>query len=124
MSDRDKQNKYNQHSNISNSLYARVNVGQDANKNSLDSAEPVHTGGSMNNEDERVSDNNTFTHTLLFYVIGLLTSAIIGFGIFKLFQNYFYGEGLSQALPSFMLIAGSLLIGFIISALVLKKIKV
>ena len=124
MSDRDKQNKYNQHSNISSSLYARVNVGQDADKKSLDSAEPIHTGGSMNNDDERVSDNSTFTHTLLFYVIGLVTSAIIGFGMFKLFQDYFYGEGLNQALPSFMLIAGSLLIGFIISALVLKKIKV
>ena len=78
----------------------------------------------MNNDDERVSDNSTFTHTLLFYIIGLVTSAIIGFGMFKLFKDYFYGEGLNQALPSFFLIAGSLLIGFIISSAILKKIKV
>lgn len=124
MSDRDKQNKYNQQSNISNSLYARVNVGQDADKNSLDSAEPMHTGGSMNNDDERVSDNNSFTHMLLFYIIGFLVSAIIGFGIFKLFQDYFYGEGLNQAFPSLALFSGSLIIGFLVSTVILKKLKV
>lgn len=123
MSDRDKQNKYNQQSNISNSMYARVNVGQDADKNSLDSAEPMHTGGSMNNDDERVSDNNSFTHMLLFYIIGFLVSAIIGFGIFKLFQDYFYGEGLNQAFPSLALFAGSLIIGFLVSTVILKKLK-
>lgn len=123
MSDRDKQNKYNQQSNISNSMYARVNVGQDADKNSLDSAEPMHTGGSMNNDDERVSDNNSFTHMLLFYIIGFLVSAIIGFGLFKLFQDYFYGEGLNQAFPSLALFAGSLIIGFLVSTVILKKLK-
>lgn len=123
MSDRDKENKYNQQSNISNSMYARVNVGQDADKNSLDSAEPMHTGGSMNNDDERVSDNNSFTHMLLFYIIGFLVSAIIGFGIFKLFQDYFYGEGLNQAFPSLALFVGSLIIGFLVSTVILKKLK-
>lgn len=123
MSDRDKQNKYNQQSTISNSLYARVNVGQDADKNSLDSAEPMHVGGSMNNDDERVSDNNSFTHMLLFYIIGFLVSAIIGFGVFKLFQDYFYGENLNQAFPSLALFAGSLISGFFISAVILKVAK-
>lgn len=123
MSDRDKENKYNQQSNISNSMYARVNVGQDADKNSLDSAEPMHTGGSMNNDDERVSDNKSFTHMLLFYIIGFLVSAIIGFGIFKLFQDYFYGEGLNQAFPSLALFVGSLIIGFLVSTVILKKLK-
>ncbi len=123
MSDRDKQNKYNQQSNISNSLYARVNIGQDADENSLDSAEPMHVGGSMNNDDERVSDNNSFTHMLLFYIIGFLVSAIIGFGVFKLFQDYFYGENLNQAFPSLALFAGSLVSGFFISAVILKVAK-
>ena len=123
MSDRDKLNKHNQQNNISNSLYARVNVGQNADKNSLDGAEPSHTGGSMNNDDERVSDNSTFTHTLLFYMIGFVASSIVGFGLFKLFQDYFYGEGLNQAFPSLALFIGSLIIGFFISDLILKKVK-
>lgn len=124
MSDRDKQNKYNQKSNISNSLYARVNVGQNADKNSLDGIEPSHTGGSMNNEDERVKDNHSLTHMVLFYIIGFLLSAIVGFGFFKLFQDYFYGEGLNQAFPSLALVGGSLIIGFLISGVILKKLKV
>lgn len=123
MSDRDKQHKYNQQSNISNSLYTRVNIGQDADKNSLDSAEPIHTGGSMNNVDERVVDNSSLTHMLLFYIIGFLMSAIIGFVFFKLFQDYFYGEGLNQAFPSLLLFAGSISIGFFISTVILKKLK-
>lgn len=124
MRDRDKQNKYNQKSNISNSLYARVNVGQNADKNSLDGIKPSHTGGSMNNEDERVADNHSLTHMVLFYVIGFLLSAIVGFGFFKLFQDYFYGEGLNQAFPSLALFGGSLVIGFLISGVILKKLKV
>ena len=123
MSERDKQNKYNQQSNISNSLYARVNISQDADKNSLDGTDPIHTGGSMNNDDEKVVDNNSFTHMLLFYIIGFLTSAIIGFGFFKLFQDYFYGEGLNQAFPSLALFVGSLVIGFLVSTVILKKLK-
>ncbi|WP_035051186.1 hypothetical protein [Carnobacterium pleistocenium] len=123
MSDRDKQHKYNQQSNISNSLYTRVNIGQDADKNSLDSAEPIHTGGSMNNDDERVVDNSSLTHMLLFYIIGFLMSGIIGFVFFKLFQDYFYGEGLNQAFPSLLLFAGSISIGFFISSIILKKLK-
>lgn len=124
MSNRDRQNKYNQKSNISNSLYARVNVGQNADKNSLDGIKPSHTGGSMNNEDERVSDNNSLTHMVLFYIIGFLLSAIVGFGFFKMFQDYFYGEGLNQAFPSLALFGGSLIIGFLISGVILKKLKV
>lgn len=89
----------------------------------LDSAEPMHTGGSMNNDDERVSDNHSFTHMLLFYIIGFLVSAIIGFGVFKLFQDYFYGEALNQAFPSLALFAGSLISGFFISAVILKVAK-
>lgn len=123
MSDRDKQTKYNQQSNISNSLYARVNVGQNADKNALDGIDPIHTGGSMNNEDERVTDNSSLTHMMLFYIIGFLLSTMIGFGFFKLFQDYFYGAGLNQLLPSFLLFAGSLLVGFFISKVILKKLK-
>ena len=123
MSDRDKQYRYNQKSNISSSLYARVNVGQNADKNSLDGAKPLHTGGSMNNEDEKVSDNSSFSHTLLFYIIGLLMSAFIGFVFFKLFQDYFYGEGLNQMLPSLVLFLGSLSLGFFTSMIILKKLK-
>ncbi|MEG0679584.1 MAG: hypothetical protein RR439_07065 [Carnobacterium sp.] len=123
MSDREKQQKYNRENNISGSMYARVNVGQNADKNKLDSAKMSHTGGSMNNKDERVIDNNSLTYTVLYYVIGFLVSFVIGFILFRLFHNYFYNEGINELLPSLLLISISLIGGFLSSRLVLKKMK-
>ena len=53
MSDRDRQRKHEQENNISGSLYARVNVGQDASQDISDGSSVTPIAGSMNNADER-----------------------------------------------------------------------
>lgn len=54
MSDRDRQRKHEQENNISGSLYARVNVGQNASQDIADGSSVTPIAGSMNNVDERV----------------------------------------------------------------------
>ncbi len=123
MSDRDKQKKQDEKSTISNSLYARVNVGQNANKNTLDGPHPLHTGGSMNNKDEKNADTRSFTYLLKYYVIGLGIAALLVFGILQIFHNYFYGAGINQIFPALLALGGSLFVGLFLSGRILKKTK-
>lgn len=120
MSTRDNQKKYDDKSNVDSSIYSRVNIGQGAN-NKFDGPNLTHSGGSMNNPDERVHHRNSSWTTVIYYVIGIVISAATIFVGMQIFHDYFYGEGLNKLLPSLLLLLGSLAIGFICSKLIMKK---
>lgn len=123
MSDRDKQKKYDEASNISSSFYSRVNAGQHAN-NKFDSPQLIHQGGSMQNDDEKNEKHvkqSSLLYMIVYYAFGLLSSFVIGFAILQMFRDYFYGSGMYAIFPSFLLLVVSLVAGFILSKLVIKK---
>lgn len=120
MSTRDNQKKYDDKSNVDSSIYSRVNIGQGAN-NKFDSPNLTHSGGSMNNPDERVQRRSGSLTTIIYYVIGCIVSSLIVFAGMQIFHNYFYGEALNKVIPSLLLLLGSLAIGFICSKLIMKK---
>ncbi|WP_320163981.1 hypothetical protein [uncultured Trichococcus sp.] len=120
MSTRDNQKKYDDKSNVDSSIYSRVNIGQGAS-NKFDSPNLTHSGGSMNNPDERVHHRSSSWTTVLYYVIGIVISAAIIFAGMQIFHDYFYGEGLNKLLPSLLLLLGSLAIGFFCANLIIKK---
>lgn len=122
MSDRDQQNKYNKENNISSSMYSRVNVGKNNANNQLDGPQFHPVTGSMDNKDENVPDFASFSYKLSYYVLGMLLSLLIGFGIFYLFRDYFYGSGSTSLFSSFLLFIGSIVSGFSLSKLILKKL--
>lgn len=124
MSDRDRQRKHEQENNISGSLYARVNVGQDASQDISDGSSVTPIAGSMNNADERVPYGSPRPHPFLYYVLGFGFSSLIGSGIFWLFRGYFYGEGLDEVLPSALLLVGSLGAGFLVAKFILREKKI
>ncbi|MBM6613846.1 hypothetical protein JTF06_02920 [Desemzia sp. RIT804] len=119
MSNRDQQMKQNKNSHISSSLYARVNTGQNAS-NKSDGVQMLHTGGSMNNPDERVDEHHSLLKTFLFYVMtGIFVAMYILLGLW-IFQDYFYNEGLNEILPSLALLMISLVLGSLSSKGILK----
>jgi hypothetical protein len=120
MSTRDNQKKYDDKSNADSSIYSRVNIGQGAS-NKFDGPNLTHSGGSMNNPDEQVHHRNISFTTVIYYMIGIVISAVIIFAGMQIFHDYFYGEGLNKLLPSLLLLFGSLAIGFFCSKLILKK---
>lgn len=62
------------------------------------------------------------THTGLYYVVGIVISAVIIFASMQIFHDYFYGEGLNKLLPSaILLLLGSLAIGFFSAKWIVKK---
>lgn len=124
MSDRDRQRKHEQENNISGSLYARVNVGQDASQDILDGSSVTPIAGSMNNGDERVPYDSHCPYPFWYYVLGVGFSVLIGSAIFWLFRGYFYGEGMNQVLPSAMLLVGALGVGFLSAKFILRKKKI
>ena len=124
MSDRDRQRKHEQENNISGSLYARVNVGQDASQDISEGSSVTPIAGSMNNVDERAPYDSPRQHPFLYYVLGFGSSVLIGSGIFWLFRGYFYGEGLNQVLPSVLLLVGSLGAGFLFAKFILRKKRI
>lgn len=119
MSDRDQQIRQNKNSTISSSMHARVNTGQNTG-NKPEGLQMNHTGGSMNNPDERVEEHSSFLKTFLFYVLtGVFTALYILFGLWA-FQDYFYNEGLNEILPSLALLIFSLVLGSLSSKGILK----
>ena len=121
MSTRDNQKKYDDKSNVDSSIYSRVNIGQGAN-NKFDGPNLTHSGGSMNNPDERVLRRGGSLNTVIYYVVGCTISALIVFAGMQIFHDYFYSEGLNKLLPSLLLLLGSLAIGFSCSKLIMKKL--
>lgn len=119
MSDRDQQIKQDKNSTVSNSLYARVNTGQNTG-NKFEVMQMLHTGGSMNNSDERVDGHQPLLKTFLYYVLtGIFTALYIMLGLW-IFQDYFYNEGLNEILPSLALLLISLVSGILSSKCILK----
>ncbi|CZQ99734.1 Hypothetical protein Tcol_1757 [Trichococcus collinsii] len=121
MSTRDNQKKYDDKSNVDNSIYSKVNIGQGAN-NKFDSPNLMHSGGSMNNPDEQVHQRSSSLATVIYYVVGSINSAATVFAGMQIFHDYFYGEGLNKLLPSLLLLFGSLAIGFFCAKLIMKKL--
>lgn len=120
MSDRDQQNKQDKNSTISSSLYSRVNTGQNVG-NKFEGMQMLHTGGSMNNPDERVDEHQPLLRTVLFYVIaGVFTTIYVLLGLW-IFQGYFYHKGLNEILPSLALLIISLVLGSLSSKWILKR---
>ena len=120
MSTRDNQKKYDDKSNVDSSIYSRVNIGQGAN-NKFDGPNLTHSGGSMNNPDEQVHHRSSSLTTGLYYVVGIVISAVIIFASMQIFHDYFYGEGLNKLVPSLLLLLGSLAIGFFSAKWIVKK---
>lgn len=123
MSDRDKQNKHNRDSNISGSMYARVNVGNDVN-NANNGSRQHNIAGSMNNSDEKNTDYNSSSHsflyTVLFYVIGFgLSVAYMYIGLW-IFNDYFNTPESNEFLPSAASIVVPVILGFLSSKIILK----
>jgi len=120
MSTRDNQKKYDDKSNVDSSIYSRVNIGQGAN-NKFDGPNLTHSGGSMNNPDERVNQGSSSLATIIYYAVGSIFSVLLIFTGMQIFRDYFYGEGLNQVIPSLLLLFGSLAIGFFCSKWIMKK---
>ena len=120
MSTRDNQKKYDDKSNVDSSIYSRVNIGQGAN-NKFDGPNLTHSGGRMNNTDEKVHNRSSSLTTGLYYVVGSVISAGIIFAGMQIFHDYFYGEGLNKLVPSLLLLLGSLAIGFFCAKWIVKK---
>lgn len=119
MSDRDQQIKQDKNSTINSSLYSRVNTGQNAG-NKFEGMQMLHTGGSMNNPDERIDEHQPLLKTFLYYVLtGIFTALYILLGLW-IFQDYFYNEGLNEILPSLALLLISLILGSLSSKGILK----
>ncbi|WP_313467099.1 hypothetical protein [Carnobacterium sp.] len=122
MSDRDQQNKYNKENNISSSMYSRINVGKNNANNQLDGPQFHPIAGSLNNKDEYTPDFTSFSYKLAYYGLGLFFSLLIGFSIFYIFHDYFYGSGSTSLFSSFILFIGSTVSGFSLSNIILKKL--
>jgi len=122
MSTRDNQKKYDDKSNVDSSIYSRVNIGQGAS-NKFDGPNLTHSGGSMNNPDERVNQGSSSLTTALYYMVGSIISALILFAGLQIFHDYFYGEALNKVIPSLLLLLGSLAIGFVCSKVIMKKFR-
>ncbi|CZR07021.1 hypothetical protein [Trichococcus ilyis] len=120
MSTRDNQKKYDDKSNVDSSIYSRVNIGQGAN-NKFDGPNLAHSGGSMNNPDERVNQGSSSLATVIYYAVGSILSALLIFAGMQIFRDYFYGEGLNQVIPSLLLLFGSFAIGFSSAKWIMKK---
>lgn len=123
MSDRDKQNKHNRDSNISGSMYARVNVGNDVN-NANNGSRQNNIAGSMNNSDEKNTDYNSSSHsflyTVLFYVIGFgLSVAYMYIGLW-IFNDYFNSPESKEFLPAAASIVIPVILGFLSSKIILN----
>lgn len=91
-------------------MYARVNIGQNAN-NKFGGVKMLHTGGSMNNSDERIKEHSSLLRTFLSYILtGIFSALYILLGLWGL-HGYFYTEGLNQILPSLILLIVSIGLG-------------
>ncbi len=125
MSDRDKQIKHNRDSNMKNSMYDRVNIGRNNANDKFDGPHLMHSGGSMDNPDEKTNStqSSSFTHMLLFYVIGFVFSAALIFIGYLALRDVFFSVGMNQLLPSFVLVLGSLGIGFFSSGKLVNAFK-
>ena len=125
MSDRDKQIKHNRDSNMKNSMYDRVNIGRNNANDKFDGPHLMHSGGSMDNPDEKTNStqSSSFTHMLLFYVIGFVFSAALIFIGYLALRDVFFSVGMNQLLPSFVLVLGSLGIGFFRSGKLVNAFK-
>lgn len=125
MSDRDKQIKHNRDSNMKNSMYDRVNIGRNNANDKFDGPHLMHSGGSMDNPDEKTNStqSSSFTHMFFFYVIGFVLSAALIFIGYLVFRDIFFSVGMNQLLPSFLLVLGSLGIGFFSSGKLVNTFK-
>ena len=125
MSDRDKQIKHNRDSNMKNSMYDRVNIGRNNANDKFDGPHLMHSGGSMDNPDEKTNStqSSSFTHMLFFYVIGFVFSAALIFIGYLALRDVFFSVGMNQLLPSFVLVLGSLGIGFFSSGKLVNAFK-
>ena len=125
MSDRDKQIKQNRDSNMSNSMYDRVNIGSNNANNKFDGPHLMHTGGSMDNPDEKTttSSSQSFFHLFFYYLIGLMLSIGFIFIGYVMLRDSFFSVGMNQLLPSFLLVVISLGIGFFSSGKIVNAFK-
>lgn len=126
MSDRDKQIKHNRDSNMKSSMYDRVNIGRNNANNKLDGPHLSHTGGSMNNPDEKTSTthSHSFLHQFLFYLIGFIFSTALIYIGYLVLRETFFSVGMNQLLPSFLLVLISLGIGFFSSEKLVNKLRI
>lgn len=106
MSERDKQKKYENDSNIEGSMYARVNAGGNAK---YDTPNKVR------------KKSNSFFRTLLFYILGFIIGIIFIFIGLWLFHDHFYNGGMNQVKPTLILLLISFSIGFLSSKIIMKK---
>jgi hypothetical protein len=126
MSDRDKQIKHNRDSNMKSSMYDRVNIGRNNANNKLDGPHLIHTGGSVDNPDEKTNTthSHSFLHQFLFYLVSFIFSAALIFIGYLVFRDTFFSVGKNQLLPSFLLVSISLGIGFFSSEKLVNKLNI
>ncbi|MFC6464055.1 hypothetical protein ACFP65_03425 [Marinilactibacillus sp. GCM10026970] len=116
MSDRDRQNKHDRDSNISSSMYSRVNIGNNLN-NSRNGTRHTDIAGSMNNPDEKLkntrSSSRSFLYTVLFFLLGIGFSFAYMYLSALLFNDYLTSPESKELLPTIFSLTLPFVLGFL-----------